>query len=169
VKTWLCTFCCELSVIFIIQVCSRLDILTQLWYICFKLDYLRKFALCDSQQVESLMFVVLVFLSCPFFFFSHAILVFKKLIQVFGFTLFTLIPLIWLGTTLKLASFGLETFNIRYLTIVCGVSLCNNHGCVAEVLKCSVIFFQVLLSPSVCHVISPKLQVCSRFNLTFFL
>lgn len=70
-KTWLCTLCCELSVVIsIIQVCSRLDILTQLWYICFKLDYLRKFALCDSQQVESLMFVVLVFLSCPVF--SHA-------------------------------------------------------------------------------------------------
>jgi len=54
----------------------------------------------------------------PFIIFRHAILMLQKLVRVFGFTLFTLFQLIWLGTTLKLASFGLETFSIRYLTIV---------------------------------------------------
>jgi len=102
------------------------------------------------------------------FIFRHSILLFQKLVRAFRFT-FTLFPLIWLGTTLKLAYFGLETFRIRYLTIVCGASLCNNHGALAEVLKCSVMLFQVLLLPSVYHVISPKLQICWRFNLTFFL
>lgn len=135
-------------VISLIQAWSRCDLLTQLWCICFKLDFLGKFALCGCQQIreyvvplyESVMFMFLVFLS--FSLFSSGVL-YEKCVRDFAFTLFTLSPLIWLGTAL--ASFGLKTYNVHYLTIVCGASVCNNHCSLAEMLGCFIVFLQALL------------------------